>query len=209
MLVSISYNYQVGVFINISVTMMAAFALSIKNLPFRKIINALIVFTMLFDGGMIPRFLVIRGLGIYNTVWAILLPRAVWVFCIMIARTFIEQTIPYELYEAASSEGCSLAQYFMKVILPLSPALVSILVLYYGVGHWNSYFDAMLYLENRNLYPLQLILREILIINQNVNQVAMDSPEVINEMLRKSESLKYAIVIVSSVPVLVLYPFLQ
>lgn len=198
-----------GVMINIALTMTAAYALSERALPFRRLINALIIFTMLFDGGMIPRFMIVRSIGIYNTVWAMLLPRAVWVFCIMIARTFIEQTIPHELYEAASAEGCTFARYFFSVVIPLSPALISILVLYYGVGHWNSYFDAMLYMENRDLYPLQLILREILITNQTATQVAMDSPEVINEMLRKSESIKYAVVIVSSLPVLVLYPFLQ
>lgn len=200
----------VGTAISLSLTLTAAFALSQKDLPFRKLINALIVFTMLFDGGMIPRYMLIRRIAIYNTIWAMLLPRAVWVFCLMVARTFIEQTIPYELYEASQVEGCSFARYFVKVVLPLSSSLISILVLYYGIGQWNSYFDAMLYLETKELYPLQLILRDILITNQSQSTMMLaDSPELIDEMMRKSESMKYGIVIVSSLPVLILYPFLQ
>lgn len=200
----------IGTAISLALTLTAAFALTKKDLPFRKVINALIVFTMLFDGGMIPRYMLIRNIGIYDTIWAMLLPRAVWVFCLMVARTFIEQSIPYELYEAAQVEGCSFSAYFFKVVVPLSSALLSILVLYYGIGQWNSYFDAMLYLQTKELYPLQLILRDILITNQSQNMMMLaDSPELINEMLRKSESMKYGIVIVSSVPVLVLYPFLQ
>lgn len=199
-----------GTAISIALTLTAAFALCKKDLPFRRVINALIVFTMLFDGGMIPRYMLIRNIGIYDTIWAMLLPRAVWVFCLMVARTFIEQSIPYELYEAAQVEGCSFATYFFKVVLPLSSALLSIMVLYYGIGQWNSYFDAMLYLQTKELYPLQLILRDILITNQSQNMMMLaDSPELIEEMTRKSESMKYGIVIVSSLPVLVLYPFLQ
>ena len=200
-----------GTVINIALTLTCAYALTKKDMPFRKLLSALIIFTMLFDGGMIPRYMIVRNIGIYDTVWAVILPRAVWVFCLMVARTFIEQTIPYDLYEAASVEGCSFARYFTLTIIPLSPALISILVLYYGVGHWNSYFDAMIYMQTRELYPLQLILREILItnLNQSATVGGADSAEAINEMLRKSESLKYAIVIVSSLPVLMLYPFLQ
>lgn len=200
----------VGTIISLALTLTSAFALTKKDLPFRKLINALIVFTMLFDGGMIPRYMIIHSIGIYDTIWAMLLPRAVWVFCLMVARTFIEQSIPYELYEAAQVEGCSFATYFFRVVLPLSPSLISILILYYGIGQWNSYFDAMLYLQTKDLYPLQLILRDILITNQSQSTMMLaDSPELINEMLRKSESMKYGIVIVSSLPVLVLYPFLQ
>lgn len=206
---TIFYTFA-GTVISLALTLTSAFALTKKNLPFRKLINALIVFTMLFDGGMIPRYMIIHSIGIYDTIWAMLLPRAVWVFCLMVARTFIEQSIPYELYEAAQVEGCSFAAYFFKVVLPLSPSLISILILYYGIGQWNSYFDAMLYLQTKDLYPLQLILRDILITNQSQSTMMLaDSPELINEMLRKSESMKYGIVIVSSLPVLILYPFLQ
>lgn len=196
-----------GVLLNLAVTMTCAYAMTVKDLPWKKFITFLIVFTMLFDGGMIPRFLIVRGLGIYNTIWAMILPKAAWVFCIIIARTFIQQSIPYELYEAAQSEGCSFIRYFFMVVIPLSPALISILILYYGTNHWNSFFDAMLYLQDQDLYPLQLILRDILIAAQS--NLAAESPEILQELLRKAETVKYAIIVFASLPMLIVYPFLQ
>jgi putative aldouronate transport system permease protein len=200
----------VGTLINIAVTMSCAYALAKRDLPGVTVISLLIVFTMLFDGGMIPRYLIVKRLGLVNTMWAVILPRAAWVFCIMIARTFIQETIPAELYEAAQVEGCSFARYFFEVVLPLSPALISILVLYYGVGHWNSFFDAMIYLDDRSLFPLQLVLRNILIANrQAAETISSGSPELLDAMIKKAETIKYSVIIFASLPVLCLYPFLQ
>ncbi len=201
---------SVGTLINIAVTMSCAYALAKRDLPGVTVISLLIVFTMLFDGGMIPRYLIVKRLGLINTIWAVTLPRAAWVFCIMIARTFIQETIPAELYEAAQVEGCSFARYFFAVVLPLSPALVSILVLYYGVGHWNSFFDAMIYLDDRNRFPLQLVLRKILIANRQAAEMLPGaSPELLDAMMKKAETIKYSVIVFASAPVLCLYPFLQ
>jgi putative aldouronate transport system permease protein len=206
---SIVYT-TVGTIINIAVTMTCAYALAKRDLPGVTVISLLIVFTMLFDGGMIPRYLIVKRLGLINTIWAVTLPRAAWVFCIMIARTFIQETIPAELYEAAQVEGCSFARYFFEVVLPLSPALISILVLYYGVGHWNSFFDAMIYLDRKELFPLQLVLRNILIANrQAAETISSGSPELLDAMMKKAETIKYSVIVFASVPVLCLYPFLQ
>ncbi len=197
----------VGTFLDVAVTLTCAFALTKRNLPGKKFIVVLIIFTMLFDGGMIPRFLIVRDLGIYDTAWAMLLPRAASVFCILIARTFIQETIPYELFECAQSEGCSFARYFVSIVVPLSPALIAILILNYGTALWNSFFDAMIYLVNDRLFPLQLVLRDILIAAQN-NLQASDAQS-LQELITRAETLKYAIIIVASLPMLVLYPFLQ
>ena len=205
---SILYT-SVGTVINLLVTMTCAYALAKRDLPFGKAISLIIVFTMLFDGGMIPRYLIVKRLGLLNSIWAVTLPRAAWVFCIMIARTFIQETIPQELYEAAQVEGESFAGYFFRVVLPLSPALISILVLYYGVGHWNSFFDAMIYLDRKELFPLQLILRNILVANQQAAYMDSAPPDVIDQLIKKAETIKYSIIIFASLPVLVLYPFLQ
>ena len=196
-----------GVIVNLIVTMTCSFALTRKNMPGRNFFVFLIVLTMLFDGGMIPRYLIVRGIGIYNSIWAMILPRAASVFCILIARTFIQETIPEELYESAQSEGCSFARYFFLVVIPLSPALISILILNYGTGHWNSFFDAVLYLVNNELYPLQLVLRDILISAQgNINA---ENPEILQELIARAETVKYTIIIFASLPVLIVYPFLQ
>ena len=198
-----------GTLINLIITMMCAYGLSVRNVPGKTGFVVLIIFTMLFDGGMIPRYLVIRNLRIYDTIWAMLLPRAAWVFCIMIARTFIQETIPYELYECAQSEGCSIARYFTSVVVPLSPSLIAILILYYGTSHWNSYLDSMLYLQTSTLYPLQLVLRDILIAQQSMSSQGADSPEALQQIIERAETLKYAIIVFATFPVLVVYPFLQ
>lgn len=205
---TIFYTFA-GTSINLVITMMCSYALTVRNLPGKKLILLLIIFTMLFDGGMIPRFLIVRNIHIYDTIWAMLLPRAAWVFCILIARTFLEQTIPYELYECAQTEGCSFSRYFFSVVLPLSPALIAILILYYGTGHWNSYLDGMLYLQNNALYPLQLVLREILIAEQQMSSMGADSAEALQQILERAETLKYAVIVFATLPVLVVYPFLQ
>ena len=167
----------------------------------------LFTFTMLFSGGTIPNYMLIVNLKLYDTRWAMLLPGAISVYNMIIARTFI-QNIPNELYEAASIDGCSDARYFFTMVIPLSVTLLSVLTLYYAVAHWNSYFDAFLYLTNRKLYPLQIVLREILIANSiNANEVVDDLTMSAKQGM--ADLLKFSLIIVSSLPVLVLYPFVK
>ena len=187
--------------------MVTGYALSIK-FPGRRVINFLITFTMFFGGGIIPTYFVIRDLGLLNSFWVMILPGAISAYNLILTRSYIEQSIPEEMYEAASIDGCNRFNYFLKIVLPLSGVLISIMTLFYAVGHWNSYFSAMMYIDDPNLYPLQLVLREILV-NNNIHVEDMIDPEEIEraEMLR--ESLKYSLIVVGSLPVLILYPFLQ
>lgn len=197
----------VGTMINLAMTMMAAYALARKNLPYKGFFMFLFTFTMLFSGGTIPNYMLIVNLKLYDTRWAMLLPGAISVYNMIIARTFI-QNIPNELYEAASIDGCSDARYFFTMVIPLSVTLLSVLTLYYAVAHWNSYFDAFLYLTNRKLYPLQIVLREILIANSiNANEVVDDLTMSAKQGM--ADLLKFSLIIVSSLPVLVLYPFVK
>lgn len=196
-----------GTLINVAMTMIAAYPLARRNLPFRGAIIFLFVFTMFFSGGMIPDYILLLRLNMINTRWALIIPGAISVYNMIIARTFI-QNIPDELLEAAQIDGCSDANYFFRIILPLSKAVMAILTLYYAVGHWNSYFSAFLYLMDRELYPLQIVLREILV----ANIISADDIVDDESMLSKqglAELLKYSLIIVSSVPVLILYPFIQ
>ena len=197
----------VGTAINLGLTLLTGYALSVK-FPGRRIANFFIVFTMYFSGGIIPTYFVIRDLHLLNTICVMLLPGAISAYNLILTRSFIQSSIPQELYEAASIDGCTRIQYFLKIVLPLSGVLVSVMTLFYAVGHWNSYFNAMMYIDDVNLFPLQLVLREILI-NNNISTDDMIDPEAIEraEMLR--ELLKYALIVVSSVPLLILYPFLQ
>lgn len=197
----------VGTMINLAMTMMAAYALARKNLPYKGFFMFLFTFTMLFSGGTIPNYMLIVNLKLYDTRWAMLLPGAISVYNMIIARTFI-QNIPNELYEAASIDGCSDARYFFTMVIPLSVTLLSVMTLYYAVAHWNSYFDAFLYLTNRKLYPLQIVLREILIANSiNANEVVDDLTMSAKQGM--ADLLKFSLIIVSSLPVLVLYPFVK
>ena len=197
----------VGTMINLAMTMMAAYALARKNLPYKGFFMFLFTFTMLFSGGTIPNYMLIVNLKLYDTRWAMLLPGAISVYNMIIARTFI-QNIPNELYEAASIDGCSDARYFFTMVIPLSVTLLSVLTLYYAVAHWNSYFDAFLYLTNRKLYPLQIVLREILIANSiNANEVVDDLTMSAKQGM--ADLLKFSLIIVSCLPVLVLYPFVK
>lgn len=196
-----------GTLINISMTMFAAYPLARRNVPFKGVFMFLFTFTMLFSGGTIPNYMLMIDLGLINSRWAMLLPGAISVYNMIIARTFI-QSIPEELYEAASIDGCSDFRYFFTMVIPLSVTLLSVLTLYYAVGHWNAYFDAFLYLSDRNLYPLQIVLREILIANTiNANEVVDDLTMSAKQGM--ADLIKYSLIIVSSLPVLVLYPFVK
>ena len=196
-----------GTIINLIMTMIAAYPLARRNLPGKPFFMFLFTLTMLLSGGTIPTYIQMINLGLLNTRWAMLLPGAISVYNMIIARTFI-QNIPEELYEAASIDGCNDFVFFRRMVLPLSKTLLSVLTLYYAVSHWNAYFDAFLYLSDRELYPLQVILREILIASKiGAEEVLDDATLTAKQGL--ADLLKYSLIIVSSLPVLVLYPFIK
>ena len=197
-----------GTSLNIVMSICAAYPLSRRNLKGKGFGLAMMVFTMFFSGGMIPTYIIISDLGILDTFWVMILPTALSVYNVMIMRTFFATSIPHELEEAAVVDGASHLRILMSVILPLSKPILAVMVLYYAVGHWNSYFNALLYLSDQNRYPLQLILRAILIQNQASEESFSEIGNTYNRMLL-SETMKYALIIISSVPVLILYPFLQ
>lgn len=205
---SIWYTFA-GVLVNLFVTVPAAYALSRKNLKWRNQILFLFLLTMFVSGGMIPTFLVVSNLHLLNTMWALVLPVAMSVYNMVIARTFFQYTIPEELWEAAKMDGCSDAKFFIAVVLPLSKAIIAILVLYYGVSQWNSYYNAMLYITDRDKFPLQLVLRAILTKNQVSGSMIQADADLMAQRQYLAEMIKYALIIVSSLPVLVMYPFLQ
>lgn len=198
----------VGTFINVALVMTCAYPLSRPKLKGKNIFMFLFTFTMFFSGGMIPTYILVKDLGMINTVWSMLIPGALSVFNVIIARTFIQSSVPNELYEAASIDGCSDARYFFKMVLPLSKAVIAVIALFSLVGHWNSYFDALIYLNNRSLYPLQIILREILIVSQIDANMLLD-PEKQQQMANAADVLKYAFIVVATVPILCVYPFAQ
>ena len=196
-----------GTTLNMLLTLPCAYALSKKDLPGRKIIMGIFLFTMYFSGGMIPSFLLVKSLGLVNTRVVLIILGAVSVYNIIISRTFFA-AIPKDLEEAAYIDGCSRTRTFTQIVLPISKALMGVMVLYYAVAHWNSYFSAMIYITNDDYKPLQLFLRRILIIDSlNLNMVGGDELEMDAEALK--QLVKYSIIIVSSLPILILYPFLQ
>lgn len=198
----------VGTSINIVMTMITAYCLSRDDLPGRNFIMLLFTFTMFFNGGMIPNYILIQKLGFLNTVWALLIPGAIGIYNLIVARTFIKNTIPSELLEAAQIDGCSDIMYFIRIVLPLSKAIIAVLVLFYGVRHWNSYFNAMIYLHNKNLYPLTLFLREILMADQ-IDPSTVTDPELQAQLAQSAGVIKYALIVISMIPILFIYPFIQ
>lgn len=204
---SIAYTI-LGTLINVSLTMMCAYGLSRKNLPLRNLFMFLFTFTMYFSGGLIPNYLLMRDLRLIDTIFAIILPGAISTYNMIIARTFIQSSIPSEMLEAARVDGCSDARYFFQMVLPLSKAILAVISLYYAVGHWNAWFDAFIYLNTREKYPLQLILREILISNQLDNSLSMDA-DARRKMQGMVDLMKYSLIVISSLPVMFLYPLVQ
>ena len=197
-----------GTGINLFLTLTAAYALSCAKLPGRKFLILMFLFTMLFGGGMIPNFILVRNLGILNTRWAMLLPGAIGIYNLIITRTFIMSSIPGELQEAAEIDGCSDIQYFWHCVIPLSKPIIAVITLFYAVDHWNSYFQAFLYLNDRTLVPLQIVLRDILIANTVDPSTLMDET-LMAAKLGLADLIKYALIIVSSLPVMMIYPFIQ
>ncbi len=200
---------SVGTLVNLLFTLPAAYVLSRKEFKARKYIMFAFVFTMFFNGGLIPTYLLMKDLHLTNTPWVFIVPFSVNVFYLIIARTFFESTLPSELYEAAAIDGCSHFVYFAKVALPLSKALISVIGLYYLVGHWNDFFTALIYIRDNELKPLQIILRDILLSNQVFAGGAGTGGDSGGYAQKYADQIKYGVIIVSTLPILVLYPFLQ
>lgn len=198
----------VGTFINVVMTLLAAYPLSRTDLPGQGPIMLIFTFTMIFSGGMIPTYLVIKDLHMLNTVWSMMIPGAISVNNMIITRTFIRNSIPQEMLEAAKIDGCNDIQYFFHMVLRLSGSVIAVITLYYAIAHWNAYFNAFMYLSDQNLYPLQLFLRDILISNKvDASMVIVDDVAAAKEGL--SELLKYSLIVVAILPVMVIYPFVQ
>lgn len=197
----------VGTCINIVMTILAAYPLSRKDLKIRGFVMFMFAFTMLFNGGMIPTYLQIKNLGLLDTFWAMVLPTAMTVWNVIITRTFFQSSIPDEMLEAANIDGCDDFQFLIRMVLPLSVSIIAVNVLLYAIGHWNRYFEAMLYLNKTERYPLQLVLRDILIQDETAG-VSMD----VAKQLEKQKTrylLQYSTIVVSTVPIMLMYPLVQ
>ncbi|MDY4137942.1 MAG: carbohydrate ABC transporter permease [Eubacteriales bacterium] len=197
----------VGTLIALAVNIPAAYALSRKDLWGRKGLMGLYVFTMFFSGGLIPIFLTVQQAGLYNTFWVLVLPFSVSAYNIIVARTFFETSLPPDLWDAAQIDGCGNLRFFFTMALPLSKAVISVIALWTAVGQWNSYFNALIYIRDENLYPLQLIMRNILITNQNF--AALGTGEAAMIAMRRANLVRYAMIIVATVPIMCVYPFIQ
>ena len=199
----------VGTLISIVFTLFAAYPLSRDDFRGQKLFTGLFLFTMMFSGGLIPTYLLVRNLKLIDTMWAIVLPGAVSAYNMIVARTFFKQTIPKELMEAAEMDGCSDFKFFSRIVIPLSTPIVAVLCLWVAVFLWNSYFNPMIYINSEDKYPLQLVLRRILLMSQvNLNSSSVD-PQVIAKNQYLSEMLKYGTIIISTLPLMVIYPFVQ
>ncbi len=198
----------VGTTVNVVMTILAAYPLSRRDLRGRGWIMFFFFFTTLFSGGLIPTYLVVRDLGLINTRWALILPAAMSVWNVIITRTYFQATIPDELHDAATIDGASDFRFLRDVVLPLSGPIVAVNALFYAVGHWNAYFDALIYLNDESLFPLQLVLRQILVQNQTNLRMTGD----VSSMLARenlADLLKYSLIVVSTLPLLLVYPFVQ
>lgn len=197
-----------GTFINIILTTLAAYPLSRRDLPGRNLFMFIITFTMFFNGGLIPTFLIVQGLGLVDTIWAMMIPNAIATYNLIVMRTYFQSSIPWEIQESAMMDGCNNIHMLWKIILPLSKPILAVMILFYAVGHWNAFFNALIYLRDDALYPLQLVLREILLVTQASATEGLDSFG-LGDKLLLGESIKYALIIVASLPVLIMYPFVQ
>ena len=195
-----------GTSTNIVLTFFGAYILSRKDFFGRTFVTMIFAFTMFFGGGMIPTYLVVKNLGLLNSMWALILPGAISMYNLVVMRTFFQNSIPESLVESAEVDGASQMYILFYIIVPLSHAIIAVICLFYGVAHWNQYFQALLYLSSRTKYPLQMILREILLLSQV--QELVDTQGFADQVLQ-GEAIKYALIIVASVPVMVAYPFIQ
>jgi len=196
-----------GTLIGLAVNIPAAYSLSRRDLAGRRIFMFYFVFTMFFNGGLIPTYLTVRNFGLYDTFWVMVLPFSVVVYHIIVARTFFESSIPKDLLEASQIDGCGNFRFFFRIVLPLSKAVVAVIALYTAVGHWNAYFNALIYIRDESLKPLQLVVRNILISNQSL--VGAGDGLAAQEAMRLANLMKYAVIIVTTVPIMCVYPFIQ
>jgi ABC-type glycerol-3-phosphate transport system permease component len=204
-----SFFYTIiGTLVNIAMTVMAAYPLSVKKFVGRNLFMALFVFTMIFSAPLIPTYLNIRNLHMLDTIWVMVIPGAISVYNMVIARTYFQNGIPGEMIEAAELDGASDIQVLFRLILPLSKSVLAVLVLYYAVGHWNAYFDAFIYLNSESKFPLQVVLRNVMSSASSIEQMVNPSAE---QSMRYAniEVLKYAIIVFGSIPIVCLYPFVQ
>ena len=198
----------VGTIVNIILSVLAAYPLSRPNYQGRKFGTLLFTITMMFSAGIIPKYLLMSDLGLTNTRWALILGGAISAYNMIIIRTYFRNSIPSELIEAARIDGCSELRTLWSIVLPLSKAVISVVTLYYAVGHWNSYFNAMIYLRDRDLQPLQMVLRDILNASK-IDLTQIDDPELLAQMTGMADLIKYALIVVSSAPIIAAYPFVQ
>nr|WP_304955163.1 carbohydrate ABC transporter permease [uncultured Acetatifactor sp.] len=199
-----------GTAINMALTVCGAYPLSRKDFPPRKILIFILMVTMYFSGGLIPTYLVVNRLGLIDTVWAMVIPNAISVFNIIITRTYFMNSIPEELREAAQLDGAGNMQYLFRVVLPLSKPILAVIGLFYAVGHWNDFYSALIYINSQQLLPLQSVLRKLLLTTQMTLQISSSmSPDEIMRKTQLAQTLKYSSIIVSTVPVLCLYPLVQ
>ena len=196
----------VGTFINIVMTMCCAFPLSRKEFTARNKISAYFVFTMYFSGGLVPTYILVMRLGLINSPWAMIIPTAMSTYNMIIARTYMVNSIPDELYEATEIDGGTPWQYFIRIVWPLCKPIIAVLVLYYGVAKWNDYYNAMIFLKKDSLQPLTIVMRDILIQNQ-VDPTMLTDARQASELAGLTQLLKYSTIVVASLPVLVMYPF--
>ncbi len=199
-----------GTAINMVLTVCAAYPLSRKDFPPRKILIIVLMVTMYFSGGLIPTYLVVNRLGLIDTIWAMMVPNALSVFNIIVTRTYFMNSIPEELREAAQLDGAGTVQYLFRVVLPLSKPILAVIGLFYAVGHWNDFYSALIYINSQQLLPLQSVLRKLLLTTQMTLQISSSmSPDEIMRKTQLAQTLKYSSIIVSTVPVLCLYPLVQ
>ena len=209
------FNTVCSVILNLAITIPAAYVLSRDEIKLKGAFMGFFVFTMYFSGGLIPSYLLVKNLGLVDTRWALIIPAGFSVYNMIIARTFFKANMAQEIYEAARIDGSSEFGIFFRLVLPLSGAIIAVIALYVAVGHWNSWFSALLYITNKKLYPLQYVLRSILILNQEMNLInveGMESGDAIAALMRRkymAEGMKYSIIFISSLPMLVAYPFVQ
>lgn len=194
----------VGTSINMLLTVALAYPLSRKELPFRNMLTLFIVFTMYVQGGLIPTYLQVSRMNLVDTLWGLILPNAIITTNMIIMRTYFQTSLPESLHEAAVLDGCNYTCYLLKIVLPLSLPILAVVGLYYAVGHWNNYFDALIYLRSRNKQSLQLVLRDILLANQ-VNS----GDGSYSESSKLGVTIKYSVIVVSCIPMMIAYPFVQ
>jgi len=206
--VSIFYTVT-GTIINIVATILAAWPLSRKQLKGRRVIMLLITFTMYFGGGLIPSYLLVSSLGMVDTIWAILVPGAIGTYNMIIMRTYFINSIPGDLEDAAMVDGCTNFRFLLQVVLPLSAPIMVVIALYYGVGRWNDYFSAMIYLNNQKLWPMQLVLRELLLQNNYSSTNVMFTDFNQAERAMEISGMKYAVIVFATLPIMIIYPMCQ